>query len=70
MLLAALTGTYLQRVPRWRAGKGPAANAKTSRARCPHRARQSVGCLIESDARQPPRRALPANRRTSFIRSS
>ncbi|PUE98219.1 hypothetical protein EYC55_12655 [Xanthomonas oryzae] len=69
-MLAALTGTYLQRVPRWWAGKGPAANAKTSRAQRPHRTRQSVGCLIESDAHQPPQRALPANRRTSFIRNS
>ncbi|APO97260.1 hypothetical protein BI313_08325 [Xanthomonas vesicatoria] len=36
-----LTGTYLQRVLRWWAGKGPAANAKTSRARCPHRSRDT-----------------------------
>ncbi|APO97479.1 hypothetical protein BJD12_15905 [Xanthomonas vesicatoria ATCC 35937] len=36
-----LTGTYLQRVPRWWAGKGPAADAKTSRARCPHRSRDT-----------------------------
>ncbi|MDG4490139.1 hypothetical protein G8D19_13870 [Xanthomonas vesicatoria] len=36
-----LTGTYLQRVLRWCAGKGPAAEAKTSRARCPHRSRDT-----------------------------
>ncbi|MDG4489648.1 hypothetical protein G8D19_11265 [Xanthomonas vesicatoria] len=36
-----LTGTYLQRVLRWWAGKGPAANAKTSSARCPHRSRDT-----------------------------
>ncbi|RJS05518.1 hypothetical protein XnspCFBP7698_04785 [Xanthomonas sp. CFBP 7698] len=29
-------GTDSRRVPRWWAGKGPAANTKTSRARCPH----------------------------------
>ncbi|APO97141.1 hypothetical protein BJD12_21480 [Xanthomonas vesicatoria ATCC 35937] len=36
-----LTWTYLQRVLRWWAGKGPAANAKTSSARCPHRSRDT-----------------------------
>ncbi|PPU58655.1 hypothetical protein XcodCFBP4690_20035 [Xanthomonas codiaei] len=36
-----LTWTYLQRVLRWWAGKGPAANATTSRARCPHRLRDT-----------------------------
>ncbi|RFF39661.1 hypothetical protein DZD52_09350 [Xanthomonas nasturtii] len=36
-----LTWTYLQRVLRWWAGKGHAANAKTSRARCPHRSRDT-----------------------------
>ncbi|ASL01501.1 hypothetical protein XcvCFBP7113P_15090 [Xanthomonas citri pv. vignicola] len=38
-----LTRTYLQRVPRWWAGKGPAANAKnsSSSARCPHRSRDT-----------------------------
>ncbi|RJS05277.1 hypothetical protein XnspCFBP7698_03380 [Xanthomonas sp. CFBP 7698] len=30
-------GTDSRRVPRWWAGKGPAANAKNSRARCPTR---------------------------------
>ncbi|NIK65774.1 hypothetical protein FHR48_003346 [Xanthomonas arboricola] len=35
------TRTYLQRVLRWWAGKGPAANAKSSRARCPHRSRDT-----------------------------
>ncbi|APO93854.1 hypothetical protein BI313_03875 [Xanthomonas vesicatoria] len=38
-----LTWTYLQRVLRWWAGKGPAAHAKTSSARCPHRTRTLVG---------------------------
>ncbi|MDG4481926.1 hypothetical protein G8D20_03800 [Xanthomonas vesicatoria] len=36
-----LTWTYLQRVPRWWAGKGLAANAKTWGARCPHRSRDT-----------------------------
>ncbi|QWN23264.1 hypothetical protein DGM85_01875 [Xanthomonas phaseoli pv. phaseoli] len=31
-----LTGTCLQRVPRWWAGKDPTASAKTSRERRPH----------------------------------
>ncbi|QWN05786.1 hypothetical protein DGN16_10145 [Xanthomonas citri pv. fuscans] len=36
-----LIGTYLQRVLRWWAGKGPAASAKTSRVRCLRRSRDT-----------------------------
>ncbi|PPT37392.1 hypothetical protein XabCFBP2524_08660 [Xanthomonas axonopodis pv. begoniae] len=36
-----LTWTYLQRVLRWCAGKSPAASAKRSWARCPHRSPQT-----------------------------
>ncbi|APO97211.1 hypothetical protein BI313_05120 [Xanthomonas vesicatoria] len=36
-----LTWTYLQRVLRWWAGKGPASNAKTLSARCPRRSRDT-----------------------------